>query len=421
MLLGAIADDFTGATDLASTLANEGMPVVQAIGIPDAALSAEIADTAAVVIALKSRTASTETAIAQSLTALAWLQSAGARQILFKYCSTFDSTPKGNIGPVADALAEAIGVELAVVCPAFPANGRSIYQGHLFVGDQLLQDSPMKDHPLTPMRQSNLVALMAEQSRRAVGLVGHGTVAQGSEAIRAALAELQRAGSGYAVTDAITDDDLRQLGIALADHRLITGGSAIAMGLPNNFRQQGLLPASSTADQITGAGRAVVFAGSCSAATRAQLERARQHWPSLQLDADAIAANQPVVADVLAWAAAQPEAMPLIIYSSADPDEVLATQQRYGRERAGTMMENTIGQIAVGMRAQGAQRILVAGGETSGAVVSALGIKALRIGQQIAPGVPWTQSLGAQPVALALKSGNFGGAEFFAKALDLLR
>lgn len=420
MLLAAIADDFTGATDLASVIAQNGMPVVQLIGVPDAQSLALVGDAAAVVVALKTRTAPVAEAVAQALASLGALRGAGAEQIIFKYCSTFDSTDKGNIGPVADALAEAMGVEFALVCPAFPANGRSIFRGHLFVGDQLLQESPMKDHPLTPMRRSNLLELMGAQSSRTVGLVRYDTVGRGSAAIRQAFEALQTEGHGYAVADVIDDADLRHLGEAIADHRLITGGSAIAMGLPENFRRAGKLAAQVGAHKVTGGGRAAVLAGSCSRATRAQLAKARSRWPSYQLEIDRIAAGEPVAADALAWAQVQDAAMPVVIYGSADPEDVAQAQARHGRDRAGALMEETISAIAVGLREMGVGRCIVAGGETSGAVVSALGVKALRIGQMIAPGVPWTQSVGENPVALALKSGNFGGPDFFSEALELL-
>jgi uncharacterized protein YgbK (DUF1537 family) len=420
MLLGAIADDFTGATDLASILAGEGMPVVQLIGVPDSDTLALAGDAPAVVVALKIRTAPPEVAVSQSLASLAMLRKAGAEQILHKYCSTFDSTDAGNIGPVADALSEALGVDIAIVCPAFPANGRTVFRGHLFVGDQLLQDSPMKDHPLTPMRHSDLVALMAAQSRRSVGLLRYDRVRLGPAAIREALASLAAEGFSYAVTDAIDTADLRHLGRAVADHPLITGGSAIALELPENFRRAGKLAPASGALRVSGTGRAAILAGSCSQATREQLARACALWPSRRLDIDAIAAGAPVVADTLDWAATQPDTSPVVVYGSADPAEIARAQSRYGRDRSGAMMEDAIGRIASGLRDQGVGRFMVAGGETSGAVVSALGLRALRIGQSIAPGVPWTRSIDAAPIALALKSGNFGGQDFFERALEML-
>jgi uncharacterized protein YgbK (DUF1537 family) len=395
------------------------MRTLQTIGVPGQDL--DIGDAEAVIVALKSRTAPVDRAVDQSLSALAWLRGRGARQFFFKYCSTFDSTAEGNIGPVADALMDALETDFALVCPAFPANKRSVYQGHLFVGDQLLSDSPMKDHPLTPMRDANLVRLMMAQTCRSVGLVPWPVVASGAAAIGHAVDALRAQGISYAVADAIDDRDLEAIGAAAAGHALITGGSGVALGLPGNFRRQGLLGAAAAPELPEVQGRAIVLAGSCSAATRRQVAYAGRHWPHLKLDAGRIAEGAPVVQEAAAWAAKQPQTAPVLIYSSADPAEVGAVQARYGRDRAGSMMENALGAIAKELVEAGARRIVVAGGETSGAVVSALGVTALRIGPEIDPGVPWTETLGARRLALALKSGNFGGDDFFAKALGMLR
>ena len=418
VLLGAIADDFTGATDLANTLVQRGMRAVQTIGVPDADL--DFGDAEAVVVALKTRTVPAAEAVAASLAALRWLEAQGARQVFFKYCSTFDSTADGNIGPVADALLDALETDFAVVCPAFPANGRSVYQGHLFVGDQLLSESSMKDHPLTPMRDSSLPRLMGAQSQRRVGLVPHGVVAAGVGQTLSAFDALRKAGSSYGVVDALTEGDLLTIGAATAAHRLVTGGSGVAMGLPDNFRGEGLLGAAAAPAVPDIRGRAVVLAGSCSRATRGQIAKAQSVWPHRKLDAHRIAAGAPVVGDLLDWASAQADDTPVLVYGSADPDEVAAVQAEYGRERAGAMMEQALGEIAQGLVAQGARRIVVAGGETSGAVVSALGVRGLAIGAEIDPGVPWTETLDDPRLALALKSGNFGAEDFFLKALGML-
>ncbi len=418
VLLGAIADDFTGATDLANTLVQQGMRTVQTIGVPDAALDLRAAE--AVVVALKSRTVPTEEAVAASCKALRWLEAQGVRQVFFKYCSTFDSTAAGNIGPVADALMDALETDFAIVCPAFPANGRSVYQGHLFVGDQLLSESSMKDHPLTPMRDSSLLRLMGAQSQRRVGLVPHGVVAAGVVETVAAFDALREAGSSYGVVDALTEGDLLTIGAATAAHRLITGGSGVAMGLPDNFRREGLLGAAADPTVPDVRGLAVVLAGSCSRATRGQIAKAQEVWPHRKLDAHRIAAGDPVVDEVLQWASEQPEDLPVLVYGSADPDEVAAVQAEYGRERAGAMIEDALGRIAVGLVDRGARRMIVAGGETAGAVVSALGVRGLAIGAEIDPGVPWTETLDDPRLALALKSGNFGAEDFFLKALGML-
>jgi len=417
LLLGAIADDFTGATDLANTLVRQGMRTVQAIGVPDDTF--DPGDAEAIVIALKSRTAPVAEAVGQSLKGLAWLKAAGVRQVFFKYCSTFDSTGQGNIGPVADALAKELGSTMAVVCPAFPSTGRTIYRGYLFVGDALLSDSSMKDHPLTPMRDSSLERLMAVQSSRRVGKVTLPTVRRGAESVRDALAALAADGVAYAVTDVLEDDDLMTIGTAIADHILVTGGSGVAMGLPANFRRRGMLGAPATVEPPRIEGREVAIAGSLSQATRGQVAHVRERWPTFTVDPARLAEGIPVVEEAIAWAETQPEG-PLLFHSSHDDDAVAEVQAVLGRNAAGAMMEDALSAIAERLVAAGVRRLVVAGGETSGAVVSRLGIRGLRIGPEIDPGVPWTESTGPRPLALALKSGNFGAEDFFEKAFKIL-
>lgn len=414
ILLGSIADDFTGATDLCNTLVKEGMRTVQTIGVPAADLAVPEAD--AVVVALKSRTCPPGEAVAMSLEALAWLRAAGARQILFKYCSTFDSTEKGNIGPVGDALLEALDAQLTIACPAFPETGRTIYRGHLFVGDALLSDTHMRDHPLTPMRDSNLVRLLARQSRHEVGLVRWDTIARGAAAVRARLAEIAKAGCRYAVADALEDEHLRTLGAACSELKLITGGSGIALGLPANFRSAGLLDDRGSPDALPAVeGLAAVLSGSCSAATRAQVAAMAGARPARKLDP--LADPAPQVEAALAWAEAHLPEGPVLIYATATPEEVQAAQRQLGTERAASRVEGMMAAITSGLVQRGVRRLVVAGGETSGAVVQALGVRALRIGAQIDPGVPCTVTVGERPLALALKSGNFGAEDFFLKAL----
>jgi uncharacterized protein YgbK (DUF1537 family) len=411
-LLGCIADDFTGATDLANTLVRGGMSAVQVIGVPEGPLPQ--AD--AVVIALKSRTAPVHQAVAESLAACEALLAAGARQVFFKYCSTFDSTDQGNIGPVADALVRRLGCGFALANPAFPTNGRTVYQGHLFVGAQLLNESGMQDHPLTPMRDANLVRVLGRQTDGAVGLVPFATVEQGASAIRRAMTVLKESGRRYAVVDAVTDTHLLAIGEAAEHHALITGGSGVAMGLPANFRRAGLLPERGDAAVLPPMrGHAAVLAGSCSRATLGQIGLARDHVPVLELDALAMPDAAALAAQALDWAAGRLGEVPVVIAASAPPDRVAALQARLGREAAGALVEQAMASIAEGLVARGVGRLVVAGGETSGAVVARLGVKALRIGPEIDPGVPWTY---AEPVGLhlALKSGNFGGRDFFLKA-----
>jgi uncharacterized protein YgbK (DUF1537 family) len=419
MLLGCIADDFTGATDLANNLVRAGMRTVQTIGVPDASLKF---DADAVVVALKSRTIAPADAVAQSLAALAWLREAGCRQFYFKYCSTFDSTDRGNIGPVTDALMDALGTDFTIACPAFPAAGRTIFRGHLFVGDLLLSDSGMRDHPLTPMTDANLVRVLQRQSAKKVGLLRYDTLAQGVEASRAAIAKLRADGTGIAIVDATSDADLMTMGEAFADLPLVTAGSGVAIGLPQNFRRAGLLPAEPVAPALPKiAGPAVVLSGSCSQATLAQVAAWRASRPAYQVDAMRVARGEPVAAEAASFAReAQARGEAALVYASASPDEVRAVQQQLGRDEAGAMIERTLAEVARAMRAAGTRRFVVAGGETSGAVVQALAVKALRIGPQIDPGVPWTETVEREPVALTLKSGNFGAVDFFAKSLALL-
>ncbi|MEO8345427.1 MAG: 3-oxo-tetronate kinase [Betaproteobacteria bacterium] len=420
MLLGCIADDFTGATDLANMLVRGGMRTVQTIGIPGA--HGHLGEPDAVVVALKSRTNPAAEAIAQSRAALAWLRSGGARQILFKYCSTFDSTDAGNIGPVADALLDAIGARFTIACPAFPANMRTVYLGHLHVGDLLLSDSPMRDHPLTPMRDANLVRVLGRQARRPVGLVRWPVVRRGADAIRVEFAHIEAGGAGYAVVDAVEDEDLIAIGSACRDMPLITGGSGIALGLPQNFRDRGLLPVRDDAASMPMIpGKPAVLAGSCSAATRAQVaEMARTH-AAVALDPLSGEDAATLATRALDAVATELDAgRPFVIYSTAEPAQVAAVQARFGQARSATLIESAFATLATSLVERGVRRLVVAGGETSGAVVQALGIEALAIGPQIDPGVPWTASMGTPRIALALKSGNFGATDFFLKSLAML-
>lgn len=428
-LLGCIADDFTGATDLANMLVRGGMRTVQTIGVPDTEeLTAAAGDADALVIALKSRTTAAADAVSQSLAALAWLRAQGCRQFFFKYCSTFDSTDAGNIGPVAEALLGALadlpGGGSTIACPAFPENGRTVYRGHLFVGDALLSESGMENHPLTPMRDANLVRVLERQVDGKVGLVRYDAVARGSDAVRAAIDAQRAAGVRIAIADAISDSDLHTLGAACADMALVTGGSGMALGLPENFRRAGLLSGEHDAAALPRvAGHAVVLAGSASKATNAQVAAWRESHAAWRIDPLALARGEPLVERAVAFAREHfdtPTPEPVLIYATATPDEVRAVQRELGVERAGALVEAALASIASALQALGVRRFVVAGGETSGAVVQALGVRALQIGPQIDPGVPATVTIGSVPIALALKSGNFGSVDFFEKALRQL-
>lgn len=414
-LLGCVADDFTGATDLANTLVRNGMRTVQLLGVPDAATPVPEAD--AVVVALKSRTVPVADAVARSTAALDWLRAAGAEQFFFKYCSTFDSTEKGNIGPVAEALLARLGGRFTIACPAFPENGRTVYRGHLFVGDLLLSDSSMRNHPLTPMTDANLVRFLGCQTKGRVGLVAFPTVAAGAEAIRAAFRKLEEDGTGIAVVDAVTDRDLAAIGEACAGLALVTGGSGVALGLPENFRRRGRLAGDRVADAVPSvAGAEAVISGSCSPATLDQVARFAENGPVFLIDPLALAEGRDLVEEALQWARGRSGKGPLLVSASAPAEKVAEVQKRLGAMAAGELVERALADIAVGLVAAGVRRLVVAGGETAGAVVGALGVRGLRIGREIAPGVPCTVSLGDPPMALALKSGNFGDADFFVKA-----
>jgi uncharacterized protein YgbK (DUF1537 family) len=415
---GAIADDFTGATDLAGLLARSGAPVSLRMGVP----ADQPADTAAIeIIALKSRTAPVKEAVADSLAALAWLRQAGAKRFFWKYCSTFDSTPQGNIGPVAEALMKALGISQTIYCPAFPENGRSIFMGNLFVGEQPLAESPMKDHPLTPMRDSNLMHLLQPQVTAAVGLVNRLLVAKGPQAIREKLAQLDADGIAHVVIDAVANDDLHTIDLACHDMTLLTGGSAVAMFLPQIWLNEGLLLRDHAGEELRAdKGAAIVLSGSCSAMTNRQVSAyVASGQPSLRLDPLDLSERGPDKA--LDWLSRQAPAATPIIYATAAPDAVRTAQERLGVERASKLIEQALAACAVKARDLGTRRFVVAGGETSGAITKALGIAKLDIGTEIAPGVPWCFARsGGHQVAITLKSGNFGGETFFSHALETL-
>jgi uncharacterized protein YgbK (DUF1537 family) len=418
-VLGVIADDYTGATDVASMLVRGGLRTLQCLGVP--AQAAALAGVDAVVVALKSRTVPAADAVAQSLAAWRWLQSAGVRQFYFKVCSTFDSTPAGNIGPVAEALLAALGSDFTIVCPAFPENGRSVYRGHLFVGDALLSDTGMRQHPLTPMTDSNLVRVLQAQCARRVGLLGHDDVAAGPSAVRERIAALRAEGVVLAIADAVSNVQLRTLAEGASGLPLLVAGSGLALGLPALYAQRGEVTLAVDADRLDPAeGFGAVLAGSCSQATQAQVACWRgEGLPARAIDALGLAAGQPVVADALAWASPLLAKGPVLLHATLAAAGLQAVQAELGAQRAGALVEGALAAVAQGLVARGVQRMVVAGGETSGAVVQALGVQQLRIGAAICPGVPWTQAAG-RALWLALKSGNFGGPRFFQEALGLL-
>ena len=423
VVLGCIADDFTGATDLANNLVRSGMRAVQTIGVPR---PAQDIDADAVVVALKSRTAPKDEAIALSLDALRWLQAQGAEQIYFKYCSTFDSTAQGNIGPVAEALMQALegtkGSGFAIATPAFPDNKRTVFKGYLFVGDVLLNESGMQNHPLTPMTDANLVRVLQAQCRGKVGLIDYSVVAQGESAIRRRIDELRAQGTSLAIVDAITNDDLRRLGPALRGMPLVTAGSGVAIGLPANF---GIAPSNAASELPAATGLQAIVSGSCSVATNRQVRTFIDGGgQAFRVDALQIAAGVDVAKQALAWAERFVNRGPVLVYSTADPSAVKSVQEQLGAQQVGEILEHTLAGIACGLVRLGVRQLVVAGGETSGACVQALQVTQLRIGPQIDPGVPWcfaeTHATPNVSLHLALKSGNFGTDDFFSKALSML-
>jgi uncharacterized protein YgbK (DUF1537 family) len=421
MLLGCVADDLTGATDLALMLTREGLRTLLAVGVPQDDL--DVSEVDAVVVALKSRTIAAAEAVRQSSTAAASLQRLGARRLFFKYCSTFDSTDAGNIGPVIETLLDATASAVTIACPAFPRAGRSVYAGYLFVNGVPLNESPMRDHPLTPMHDANLVRVLQRQTTLPVGLVPMATVAAGAAAVRDAV-EAGAAAHRMFIVDAIADADLRAIGAALAHLPLLTGGSGVAMGLPAAYRDAGLIGGLSPPPQqlVAPPGRRAILAGSCSAATRAQVKAAiAAALPHLRVDPLEVASGTQTPAAILNWIDRQPADRPFLIYSSDEPDAVGDAQQRLGRGVAGTIVEDLFAAVAAALPRRAVTQLIVAGGETSGAVMRALDARVLTLGPEIDPGVPWTLSRGGVEMALALKSGNFGSEDFFLKAWDRLK
>ena len=415
-VLGCIADDFTGATDLAGMLVRHGMRAVQTIGVPD--IPASEIDADAVIVALKSRTIPADEAVAQSLEALEWLQAGGCQRFYFKYCSTFDSTDTGNIGPVAEALLDALGTDQAIACPAFPENGRTVFKGYLYAGDVLLNESGMQDHPLTPMTDPNLVRALNRQSNAPIGLLDYKTIRKGTDAARVHLAALACDGRRLVIADATDEDDLRTLAAATSHQMLSTGGSGLAVGMPAAFEAAGLFKVrGAAADLPEIGGKGAIISGSCSRATNEQVARFARNHPVFQINPLQLAEGKNLAAEALEWAKGRIEDGPVLIYATDSPDAVKAAQEAVGREKAGALVEDVLATVAAGLRDMGVSRMVVAGGETSGAVVQKLKIGALRIGPEIDPGVPWCVSIGGKEMAVALKSGNFGGPDFFENAL----
>jgi 3-dehydrotetronate 4-kinase len=421
LYLGCIADDYTGASDLANTLTRCGLRTVQTIGVPSDDL--ELPEVDAVVVSLKSRSIEAGLAVTRSRSAEQWLRGRGADHVLFKICSTFDSTDAGNIGPVMDALREDSGDSIVLVTPAFPETGRTVYQGNLFVGSVPLNESPLKDHPLNPMHDSNLVRVLARQSRTKIGLVDLADIARGADAVRARLADLAGKGFGAVIADAVFERDLETIGKVALDHRVSVGASGLGLGLARALVASGRVKSNAPnalADAAVG-GPAACLAGSCSQATLRQIASAEAVMPVLHLDPERVVAGPDEARRALAWARERLKDTPILIASSSTPDQVAALQSRHGRDAAGHAIEQAMADLAEGLVKSGVRRLVVAGGETSGAVVDRLGIPGFLVGAEIAAGVPVLRAVGASEMLIALKSGNFGGPEFFSDALSLMR
>jgi uncharacterized protein YgbK (DUF1537 family) len=422
LALGCIADDYTGASDLANTLTRCGLRTVQTIGVPRDDLA--LPDVDAVVVSLKSRSIEAGLAVTRSRAAEKWLRGRGARHVLFKICSTFDSTDVGNIGPVMDALRADSGDAIVLVTPAFPETGRTVYQGNLFVGSVPLNESPLKDHPLNPMHDSNLVRVLARQSKTKIALVDLAVIARGPGAVRARLAEISGKGFGAVIADAVFERDLETIGAVALDHRVSVGASGLGLGIARALMASGSVKSNApnaVADTPVG-GPAACLAGSCSQATLQQIANAEQLMPVLHLDSEKVVAGKTEVQHALSWANEHLGKGPVLIASSSTPDQVAALQARHGRDAAGHAIEQAMADIAEGLVLSGVRRLVVAGGETSGAVVDRLRIPGFLVGAEIAAGVPVLRAVGAKDgdMLLALKSGNFGGSEFFSDALKLM-
>jgi 3-dehydrotetronate 4-kinase len=418
--LGAVADDYTGASDLANTLNRNGLSTIQTIGVPAPGL--EVDDAEAIVVALKIRSIEASQAVEAATAAYDWLSTRGAPHVMYKVCSTFDSTDAGNIGPVADALGAKARGGCALVTPAFPETGRTVYLGHLFVGSTPLNESPLKDHPLNPMHDSNLVRVLQRQSKASVGLIDLTTVEQGSEAVSRARAELTAQGYGTAIVDAVFERDLEAIGDAAAESAFSVGASGLGFGLARALAR-GRSAASHGATLEAVGGSAAILVGSCSQATLEQIKAVENEIPVLRLSAEALIEGADEADRALSWAKDRIASGPVVIASSNEPERVAALQARYGRDKAGHAIEHRLADIASGLVAQGVRRLVVAGGETSGAAVDRLGVSAFRLGPEIAPGVPLMRTVGRKggELQMALKSGNFGGRDFFNRALSMTR
>lgn len=413
-MLGVIADDFTGASDIASFLVENGLSTVQMNGVPKTSLNSSVG---AVVISLKSRSNPVNEAIEQSLSALQWLKENGCTKFYFKYCSTFDSTYRGNIGPVTDALLDVLNENFTVVTPALPVNGRTIFNGYLFVGNVLLSESGMRNHPITPMKDSNLVRLMDAQSKGKTGLVPYSEVIQGAERVKARFAELRSQGYRYAVVDAIDNSQLAILAEAIADLKLVTGGSGLGayMAARLSSNEKGINPFVPQKDKT------VVLSGSCSVMTNKQVNAYKAKASHIYLDVEKILSQEDYIDELYNETIKHlNEPLAPIVYATVPPEKLHDIQEKFGGQRTSHAIENAFAKLAIRLKNEaGVVNFITAGGETSSIIVQKLGFTGFHIGKQIAPGVPWLKALD-ENISLALKSGNFGKEDFFEFAQGML-
>ncbi len=421
VFLGCIADDVTGATDLAINLVKGGMRVVQFLSTPSAA-QLEGLNCDAVVVALKTRSVTADQAIRDSLAAVEVLKSCGCQRFYFKYCSTFDSTPEGNIGPVAAAIMQRLDAEKTIVCPAFPAAGRTVYLGHLFVNGKLLNESGMQNHPLNPMTDSDIVRFLGRQTALSVGRVETPHIAAGSDSTANAIDRAVSEGDQLLVTDTCCDTDLATIAEAVVDHVFITGGSGIARYLPDAWRREGLIAKTIHSPELRPIkGKTLIIAGSCSEVTQRQVAYMKDRSVCVRVDVEALMQDFDALVDKFESVVPNVDDRPLMIYSTAEAHEIEPLHKKYGRTEVCRTVENFHGHVARRLvRAFGFGKIIVAGGETAGAVMRDLEVSRLQIGPEICTGVPWTFTSGKLDIAIALKSGNFGGEDFFESASTML-
>ncbi|PHM35743.1 3-oxo-tetronate kinase [Xenorhabdus innexi] len=417
--LGVIADDFTGATDIASLMVQNGWQVALLLSIPDDSTFIPH-DVDAIIISLKSRSCPVDESIEQSLKACRWLrQKANCSRLFFKYCSTFDSTIKGNIGPVTDVLMDELQIDLCLICPALPINGRTVVYGYLFVNGQLLNESDMQYHPINPMKDSNLLRLMEQQSRGTAGLVDINCVRQGELSIRDRLCQLRCKGIRYAVVDTLLMDDLLLVAQAAHDMTLITGGSGLGGAIARYCSGGNSEKTSIKKLPLPRNRRMVILSGSCSVMTYRQVLEYKKIASTMELDIDKCINNPDYIHLLVDWIIQQPmKGLAPMLYTTRPPGVLKLTHNQYESFQVSKIIEQLFAQIANELRQKDFNTFIITGGETSGKVVQSLGINQVGIGAIIAHGVPWVYDLQSD-CWLALKSGNFGEVDFFHYAQEI--